>query len=491
MTCESDRFIDVKLGLKLPDIKARSIAISFFSYIANSKLFIWSAVNVLKTIRFCMLLGTSSVTERDSTDEQLKELSGSDHVAKTLHALSLRIAILIQSKLTSLDTHESLKVFFNGEKDTLHTFVDSMLPLIYKNLARNIKDYHRMNNEKPIPVAFADIISLICKIVDKHISAINDSLGQMKGITDEEEKNAIICQSFSKVVEDFLTIALPNGIDELPFTKIPFLSKHYWNVLQQEALPLLFYSLYNQLTLPIRENKKEILLKMSGGKSLFSLAQMATRHAVEKLSEIFLDPNENNSSSKDCQPALVVKMARGFSTLLEGSDLFKTWISHWFSKELVVFGKSDDIFLKKLWALLGGYLEPLLVHIFVSLSEMQTTQGTVKPSQDIINIMITRLLSLSRRFYSENHKQIQTRIEHLKQSRENYKEDDILLNFFKPFAEDLFCLMGLDDPSKLPLPGFLKTLITGPFKTSLPNLLLRQYVATLNIEPYDFTIMKG
>jgi hypothetical protein len=68
---------------------------------------------------------------------------------------------------------------------------------------------------------------------------------------------------------------------------------------------------------------------------------------------------------------------------------------------------------------------------------------------------------------------------------ENYKEDSCLLEIFGPFADDLFCLMGLDDPSKLPLPDLFKGLVTGPLKTSAPAFLLRQYVAILNMDVDD------
>lgn len=435
--------------------------------IAGLSFSTWTILQVLKSIRFCMLLGSPSISVRDSIDEELEALTGSSHVAKTLHALSPGLADLIQSKLTALDVNEGLQLFFKQEKDTFHTLVDALLPILYKNLAKNVKA------QKAQSRCFADVVGLICKIIDAHVPYINDNLGMIESEIIEEKKDQLICQVFSGLVDDFLSVALPCGAGELPLTKIPFISEHYWNTLKKQILPFSFYRLYNQFALPIRENKKDVLLKMAGGKSLFSLAQLASEQAIERLPEIF---SHDGTSTDD----LVIKMGKGFSTLLDGSELFKTWIGNWFAKELMVFSERDNIYLNKLWNLLGGYVEPLLVHVFVTMSDVELkVQGR---TPDVIGIIIIRILLLSTRFHDDNKKQIYDRIEQLKKIGENYKEDKVLLDIFKPFAADLIALMGLDNSEKLPLPWFLKGLITEPLKKAAPAFLLRQYVADLNID---------
>jgi hypothetical protein len=462
-------------------LKADSVGQNFFSWIANSRISIWSTVKVLQSIRFYMLLGTPSDSERDSTDEQLNELTGSLHTAKVLHSLSPVLATSIQHRLASLSTYESLCAFFREEWHSLQTIFDALLPVIYKNLAEKALDCHQSRNENHQIVTFADVMSFVCEITHDHLSYINERIAEIESTHEEEKKINLICQTFSRMVDDFMTIALPDGINELPLSKIPFISEHYWGVIQRQVMPVLFYHLYLQFVLPMRENKRNLLLKMAGGESLASLAKMAGERAVELLPGLFLDHKVEGN-----QESLVVKMARGFSTLLEGSDIFKTWVTNWFAKELTVFGKSHNFHLKKLWKLLGGYIEPLLNHVFANMADAKRAQEVAQGRiPDAIGTIIIRLLSLSTLFYNENHKRIQERLEHIKRTGKDYKEDEVLLEIFKPLADDLFVLMGLDNYAKIPLPGFLRGLITGPLKSCAPAFLLRQYFAILNMDTND------
>lgn len=462
--------------------KTEAVSSGFFSSVS-----IWSTVKVLQSVRFYIMLGAPSSGERDKTDEQLNELTGSIHAAKTLHALSPAITDSIQAKLTSLDSYESLNAFFKEEQHSLHTLVDVLLPVIYKNLAKNAHERHKTRNEQHQYTNLADVTSFICEMIDNHLSYINQRIANIENVQDEEKKNKAIYQAFSRIVDDFLAIALPDGINELPLSKIPFVTEHYWNVLQKQVLPILFYHVYNQFAFPMRENKKEILLQMTGGESLVSLAKMASEQTIELLPQLFSDSREENHDPfDDDKLPLVVIMARGFSSLLDGTELFKTWTSNWFAKELTVFSKSDNAYLKKLWKLLGGYVDPLLNHVFatmVDIKEVQESNSGRIP--DAIGIILIRLLSLSSRFHHENHKLIEERIERLKQRGENYKEDEVLLKIFRPFADDMLSLMGLVDPQKLPLPEILKGLITGPLNTHAPAFLLRQYIALLNMDTDD------
>src|SRR5690606_33658033 len=99
---------------------------------------------------------------------------------------------------------------------------------------------------------------------------------------------------------------------------------------------------------------------------------------------------------------------------------------------------------------------------------------------DVFGIITIRLLSLCSRFFNEHQKKLEVRFEQLRQEGGNYKEDKELLTVFKILADKLICFMGLDDPSKLPLPDFIKEIVVEQIRKVAPGFLLRQYVVITN-----------
>lgn len=464
-------------------VKTRSIAGTLLSWAVNTKASIWTAVMMLKSVRYWMLLGTPSQDARAEVDKKLNELTGSVHVAKMIHTISPSIAELILDKLMSLELHASLATFLEKEQGTFHTLIDVLLPVIYQNFALDFrKCAEGKDSEKNVSIS--DVLSHICRVIDKHLPYINETLEIIEKTKDQEKKNGIICHVFAGMVDEFMAIGLPKGVNELPLLNIPFFSNHYWEMLQKNALPLLFYKLYRQFALPFHESKKEILINQPGGESLASLAQLAGEEVAEIIPTLFIDTPDD---VKDKDTAVIhaspisTSIAKSVCSLLNGSDLLKNWFASWFSKELIELGTNGSHGLKKLWGLLGGYLEPLLIHVFVTMSQNPEPRSKSKDRvPDTLGIITIRLMAVCSTFFNANAKRIDERIKEFEHSGEDYREDKKLLELFKPLANDLLFMMGLSNPDILPLPGFLKAITVEQLHEQAPAFLLRQYVAITN-----------
>lgn len=479
--------------LSLETKKTKSLGLRLLSWVVNTRVSVWTTANIFKSVRFWMLLGAPSQNTRTQTDKNLNQLTGSIHLAKTIHALSPVVAAWIQEKLIALKVHESLNAFLKGERYTLQTFVDVLLPIIYANIAKNIRECSVSDESEQQPVTLVNVISFACEIINRHLPYINQRLEVIEKVA-EEKRDKVICHVFSHIVDEFLAIALPNGVEELPLIKLPIISQHFWKMIQKRVLPVIFYEIYRQLSIPIRENMKDLLLQRSGGESLVSLAQMAGDQAAELLPTILANA-ATETKEEDLiivnESPLIEILTKSFCSLLEGSDLLKTWLSGWFTKELVKLGESENSHLKEMWKLLGGYLEPMLIHVFVHMSQMDIPMDKIKGRMpDAMGIIFIRFLSICSRFFNENQEKIQARVEQLKGGQENFKEDPFLLNIFEPLAHDLLCLMGLHDPSKLPLPDFVKETVVQHLKEIAPAFLLRQYFAITNSNTDHKTIQK-
>ena len=440
--------------------KTKSIGAFLLSWAVNTKASIWATVSVFKSIRFWMLLGTPSQLTRSQVDKNLNELTGSIHLAKAIHALSPKVAAWVQEKLIALKLHESLNAFLKEEHCTLHTFVDVLLPVIYANIAKNIRDCTN-GIEHQQPVTLADVTSYICEMINRHLPYITQRLEAIEKAPEGEKRERLICHVFSHVVDEFLTTALPNGVNELPLIKVPILSQHFWKIIQKKVLPVVFYETYRQFSAPMRESQKLKLLEKQGGESLVSLAQMAGDKETELFPMILADAvteSKDGDVTTMQESPLVASITKYFISVLNGSEELKNWLSGWFIKELILFGKSDSKDLMQLWSLLGGYLEPMLIHIFVNMSQVEGPLDATKGRMpDAMGIILIRFLSVCSRFFNGNSQKIQERIVHLKMNNENFHEDEALLKIFAPLADELLSLMGLNtETTKLPLPDFLK-----------------------------------
>lgn len=462
--------------------KSQSVGARILSWAVNTPISVWATVNVLKSIRFWMLLGAPSRSTRNQTDKKLDEITGSLHLAKAIHALSPQVASWLQDKLVALKLTESVSVFLKNEHPTLETFVDVLLPVIYLNIAKSV---HNAGDDDAAQkaVSMADVTAFMCEIVNRHLPNLNQRFALIEKTIDPEKRNRVIGLVFAPMVDEILAIALPNGVNDLPLIKLPVISQSLWQTFQKNLLPVLFFEVYKQLASPKDEKERLDLLERKG-ESLVSLAAVIGSQASELFPSLISEAtveNKNNEITIVRESPVVTIIRKSFSSLLLGSDQLKTWLGSWFTKELILVGKSENYDLKQIWKLVGGYLEPMLIYIFSSMSESESLNGLEKKPQSAIGTIIVKFLTIVNRFYHTYFQKIQQRLDQLKMSGENPEEDKVLLRIFDKLAQDALTMMGLNAASKIPLPSFIKDVFLQHVKSMAPEFLFKQFMAFKNI----------
>lgn len=455
---------------------ARSVAARILWWMSNTKLAIFAGVNFS---RFLFLMGAPSQNTRSQIDRAVDELSGSMHLSKTLHSISPALTIWVQKMLMELNIHGLVNQFMKDEHWTLQKFVDALLPVIYVNMANNIKENSISNGDDKIVVTLVDILSFAVEIIEVHLPYINARIDAVNSIEDPVRRDKKLCQLFGPIVEDFIAVALPNGFDELPLMQVWGISGMVWESVLKQMVPKIFIEVHRQFASPLNNNKKDLLIQKPGGDSLAAVAKMAGEKAAVTLPQFLAGArtefDDNGFVSIEGTP-VVSALIKRFCSLLEGSDHLKNWLATWFADLLSAFGRSSDYHVKLMWKLLAGYIEPILIHVFENMSRMPSEPVNGR-TPDVLGIILIRFFSITSVFFSANQVTISDRVEVLRKTGEKMEEDPVLLAIFKPYAINLLECMGLLDPNDLPLPDFSKKIVAFHLKEIAPEFLLRQYFA--------------
>lgn len=431
----------------------------------------WLAEKLYRGVRIFKLFGFQK--KQSKVNNSIDELSGSLHLSKAIHALTPFLAKLI--KETLVVQYKGLSELLEKEHCTIQSLIEILLSQIYVNIAKNINE---TSEGRKGPVQLLDIVGSLCALVNSHLPRINAAYDTTAKIADPIKRERKLAQLFVPLVEDFLQIALPKGTVQLPFNKVPLLSNWAWNnlhaTLQTEYLPKLFLEAYRQMSDPLNGDKKKALQSMPGGDSLASLAELSGRKTGENLPNIFTDDNE---PSKGALPDFMKSFAKILSPLFQGSEKLQEWLGNWTAQQIVDIAKTDNHDINQLRMLLGGYVEPLLVHVFFNLADLPAKKVWKGHDPDALSVILIRLFSLYSAFLNKNGNAIESRLEALKVTKNKPEHDETLLQIFAFFARDLFVMMGLDKPEMFPVPSFLQNIVAENLYEFAPRFLLRQYLA--------------
>jgi len=458
-----------------PEIEKTAIfGSTLLKTIGETRPFIWGPQAGLKTLRFYMTLGVPIGDQSDLNHHVINELTGSIHLSKALQSLTPAISDWI-FKTISGNTNKIMNAFVCGEKKTIEFLVSTILPALLANILKHIWDQN-LNNKLPSDanVTIADIMVFICEIINKHKFQISQKIEQIERMPSGKKREKFISKSFTPLTNELLDIMLPNGLKSLPLNQMPFLSEAVWSHIKRHLIPQKFYEIYCQFKPVNCTTQKEAMVKRKQGTTLILLSQMA----VEKVADL-LPASLAENEIKDMgigenvnESPFISFILKNFNSCLEGSESMKKWLAVWLSKELIRIGKCNHPNLKLLWNFLSSHLEPLLIHIFVNLSNIPFSVGDLKEqTPDVTGVILIRLLSLGSKFFNTNREKIKKRLMELKLAKKKIKNDKELLGIFELFATDLLCFANSD----FPLPNSVKQTILDQFKLLMPQILLEQY----------------
>jgi hypothetical protein len=446
-------------------IKIKNVVVDFFKGLGNSRVIVTTGTQVLCLIRRLLLFIPSN------QDDIVNKFSGSLHLSKALYALSESLAPIIESAFHSPEWHQIFKSFLTQEHDTYKKLLDVLLPNIYINIARNItEDYKKSDGLTTHKIGLTELVAYLSKIIQSHLPDIHSQIEQIEKISDPIRKEKKIRRLFSPLSNAVLLTVFTKGQKEFPIRYIPIVSRTIWSKIQHE-LPSLFYWIYKQLMSPFKEDKKLILLKMRGGDSLVSLAELAGQTAGEKIPTLFFPETTGE------QPEVVNSIVKGFSSFIKGSDALKTWLGSWLEDQFNQLGKSEDSDIIEIWKLLGKYVEPLLIHVFYHLSETSAATEKIQGKlPDALGVCFIKLFTVFSNFFNRNGKSIEERIAVLKKKNKNPETDEILYIYFKKLTNALLSIIQLEKHDKIPLPDFLKKIVFDNLNLFIPRFFMKQYL---------------
>lgn len=456
-----------------------SKASRFFSWLANTRLVVLSTSGFLKTVRLFVMSGAPSQTVRNQVDDSLDALTGSTHLRTALHILSDPIANLITGKLNSTDLYAGLNQFFKGEQYSFNQLIDVLLPTIFNNLAKHIhRNVNLASEGEPQPIDLSDIISFLSELIGRHAAIIGQSFDAIDKIEDPEKKERKLQRLFEPVVTEFLSKALPKGVNELPLV-IPFMSGKLWKIVNLE-LGKLFVKTYRIFVEPLKSSKEGFVLRHKGGEALAGLAEIASEKCSDLIPTLFYDEvkSETPEDESVIVPSKISFLAsNALFDLLTPPHETKETLKEWLAEEFCFIGYSDQPAMKMLWNFVSGYIDPLLMHIFASLiGEPIPEDQQQGRTLDAIGTITIRLFTVCSRFFNLNGEAIRERIAFLKTNLEPIANDQELLAYFNDFAQDLILLSGLSDPSAYPIPSFLQNILHRAITSNAPKYLLKQYL---------------
>ncbi len=401
-----------------------------------------------------------------SIDEDLNKLSGSSRLSESIHAGSAALARGLQSIMSSSRWHQGLNYWLDQERLTLTSLIDRLLPSICLNIGNLPEVGEKPSYGQKRIVSLPDIFAWFLKTVSSHLPGIKEAIKSNGGHIDPT--------MFRPLVKKLLDVMFPEGIKGLPISNFLWIAGCLWKKLENDWLPSLCADLYQKILLPFEEQQYNVerLKSVPEGESLIKLSQAIGKNGGRNLPKLFTDDDS----------VVAEAICEFFVSHLSGSDEEKDNISYWLYSCLKELSQSNDPGVREFLMLLGGYLEPLMLHVFASASK-----GV---SGNVWTRIVIKLFSLFSVFFNRSNSAIESYITDITESNVSanpkinaklpYKEIDRypeILEVFEGLSDDLFEFVGITCPKDLPVPEFLQDIIFKQIRAFGPKFTLKQYLA--------------
>lgn len=360
---------------------------------------------------------------------KLKKDTRSSHFSRVLTAFLPGIADTVYPMIKELKHYGVSQAKFKEliEANLLHAMM---------NLSNKVKGKEEHHAFTQIILHFLNLLNTYLPKIDRQIQQIRNSE------LDEKEKERLLQGVFDPLVNELLSAVFPKGADDL---QAPRLAKVWlWNKIQKVVHTSLI-DLYDGMKAPSQEKKKEQL-------------GVALVQAVEKLSKdvTVQAPTLIRGAARD----LAKMVAKALSVKEESNILV---VSHLKNRISELMG-SDGEGISALWNFITKQLEGGLIYALSSALE----KSPEKEGAPIERIAIG-LLAVCGDFFAEHHGKIDGML------RQGEQDQEIITQYFVPFAAKLKTLFGLDQKEQLPVPPFFKGIFTKILDRELPPFLFKGY----------------
>lgn len=456
------------------------------NYVTNSRPVAYAktrGVNLLGGYLVCR-----SGKKQQNFSNIIDRLSGSTHLSKAIHAIVQKWADLLKDLAKEKKWYPSLERILHEGNLTIEKALELVISYMYINIAKKIKQPANGYAKHEGPVSLVDVIGYVISILKAQLPTIHYKYcDAYEKIKDPEQRERRLLEIFSPLVQDFMKVAFPEGMQQIPLRKIPLISHYYLrklhDELEKEILPALFVELYRSFIIPFSPDHKKSLHHLFNGDSLIKLAELAGQKTGEKIPNLF-EGNSADDHLPDFMKLLAQNLAKYFHVR---SKREQQELGTWLARQLIELGKSENSDIVHLRSLLSFYIEPFLVHIFTNLSRVPVS---LKKLPDALGIILIRLCTIISKFFNNYGNLIESRVSASKGVKADCEKDPALVSLFSNLSRELIEAMGLNKPKKIPIPSFLQNIVVEFIRKFLPGLLLDQYFAIKETAFDETTIHK-
>jgi hypothetical protein len=356
---------------------------------------------------------------RQQNLEELKKLTGHEHLGLFLEQLSIPLSKII---ISSIQT-DLLKVGMENEVQFIRDVTKCMTTKMAVNIARHLKSEGKEVN-------LLSISACITTQLKAQLKSIQQELKDAETITDHVAKEAAIKKATDEAVESFLKLSFPKGENELPLRDT--IKNFAWFYLKDSLLPSILRemaSLGNGVELISQiatENPKS--QKMT---SVNEVTQEVEALVIKTGPKLLADKEVADAATKIVLTQL--GMARNKQT-----EVFATWVS----EQIKLFGKTENSSISDLWNFLG---KTTGASVFFLLSNL-TKNGDIM--QDWKEGVISNLLITINTFENQHHAEIEKVYKEQLQKGikpEGIKKTPEYLQCFVPLSKMIEEITGIEE----------------------------------------------
>lgn len=402
--------------------------------------------------------------EKESTKELL-ELTGNPKLALTLEAVTPKLSDVVLNAISKKleETHrEGLKEAIQKQGQLITDCLKATLLKMMANVAKSTQ----INQGGQ--VTFPDMVSYLLGITEGHLKYIHSQIGDIEKIQDKKVRDQKLKELLEPFKNDIMPKLLPNQEKDivLPEGMIMNTIRNHLYAALGDALPDLIIKNYHAVMDPTMEHRtqdEEALKKLPGGDVLNALADFAARKLPQKVPGLI--------------GANILPIAEEWAPKLfinEKDPAKLQQLSDWLGNGIRQLVTSESPQMTILWKFSESYLSPIIKHIFLKMAEKSKNADP----DNMVNAISKHLLLTASTFFEKNSQNINQTMNKLSQpgdSDQKIQLETELIKLFEPLSDEIITLTGLDKPNELPVPTFLRDLISKAAKEQLPHRLVKLY----------------
>ena len=404
------------------------------------------------------------------SQHQLLAATGNPQFALALTAVVPKLTEIILSAITEeLDT--SKKFYADGVKATLQgeeeLIADCLNATLLKMMAREALNTQNSIQKNPdSKITFSDMIAHLLGITENLFQDLHNKITQIKETPEKKLRNQQIDALQAPIKRKILETLLPNGAEDIVVPDGLIMKKIRILIYEalEDALPNLIIENYQavmDLTLKYSSQDKAALRELPGGNVLVALTEALVKKLRQNVPDLLKD---------NILPLVQELSPKFFSTAENDPEKLNSWLAE--SLEQVITSKNPET--QTLLNFGEFYLTPMVEHIFLNMAEKSKDDDP----NNVLSAITKHLLVTFTAFFENNRKTIDPIVEQLRKApnvQEKKRLESELIKLFEPLSNEIINLTGLDKPNELPLPTFLRGVVTNVIKQQIPIRLARLY----------------